>query len=84
LLIENTYFGGEALPIYNPNLGPDILGAILGCELGYGEDTSWAINFVEDFTSFPNLKLNTENKYYKKIMELTKAALDNSKGDYFG
>jgi hypothetical protein len=83
LLVENTYFGGDALPIYNPNLGPDILGAIMGCELGYGEGTSWANHFVEDFANFPDLKFDAENKYYKKIMELTKAALDDSKGDYF-
>ena len=30
---SSTYFAGESYPILWPNLGPDILGAILGCKL---------------------------------------------------
>lgn len=81
-IIENTYYACDALPIFNPNLGPDILGAILGCELEYGETTSWAKNIVSDWTMQQDLIFDKNNKYYKKIAEITKAALEDSKGGY--
>ena len=39
---QNTYLGAEALPVYSPNLGPDVFAAFYGVELAYGEDTSWS------------------------------------------
>ena len=27
---EHTWYGGEAMPILNPNLGPDFVGAVAG------------------------------------------------------
>ena len=43
---ENTYYGGESFPMFNPNLGPDIYGAILGdCDIEFAETTSWAKHF---------------------------------------
>jgi len=80
---ENTWFGGEAYPSFNPNLGPDILGAILGCDLEFGENTSWAVHFVDDWNKFSNLKFDEENIWWKKIKELTELAVQDAKGDYF-
>lgn len=81
--IENTYFGGEAFPHIMPNLGPDLFGALLGCGLSFGNETSWAEHCVEDWKAFDGFSLNRENKYYKKIMSLTKSLCEDSKGDYF-
>lgn len=80
--IENTFFGGEAVPVFNPNLGPDILGAIAGCELEYGEDTSWAVHSVEDWSMYPPLVFDESNRWWKKIEEITKAAVEDTRGDY--
>jgi len=80
--IENTYYGGEAIPVFNPNLGPDILGAIAGCELEYGQDTSWAVHCVHNWDDYPELVFNTNNRYWKKIEAITKAAVEDAQGDY--
>ncbi|HZK70411.1 MAG TPA: trimethylamine corrinoid protein 2 [Clostridia bacterium] len=79
---ETTYFGGEAFPAIEPNLGPDILGAIVGCELEFSDTTSWARHFVEDWNKVPDLKLNSDNKWWKKIKEITEAAVNDANGDY--
>ena len=80
--IENTYFGGEALPYFNPNLGPDILGAVAGCEIEYGEHTSWATPCVSDWDEHPELVFDENNRWWKKIAEITKAAIENAHGRY--
>jgi len=80
--ITNTYYGGEAFPILNPNLGPDILGAIAGCDIEFGKDTSWAVHNVKDWKTHEKLKFDTANKWWKKIKEITQAAISDSNGDY--
>lgn len=79
---ENTYFGGEALPILWPNIGPDFFGALFGCELEFGENTSWAHPNVEDWDTVKPLALDPENPWWKKMVEMTAAMADDAKGDY--
>ncbi len=46
------YFGGDAVPFFYPNFGPDIYAAFLGADLeGFDPDTgtSWAVPFVNDW-----------------------------------
>ena len=80
--IENTYYAGEALPVYSPNLGPDLIGAVCGCDIKFGESTSWAVHNVENWDAFPEIKLDENNVWWKKIKELTQAAAADAKGDY--
>ena len=80
--IQSIYYAGEAFPSYFANLGPDIVGAIAGCDLEFGETTSWANHFVDDWENIEPLKFDENNKWFMKLSELTKAALDDSKGDY--
>ena len=79
----STFFGGEAFPSIYPNLGPDIFGAILGCELEFGEDTSWSTHIVDDWSNFKGFKFDSDNKWWKQIKKLTEMAVDDAKGDYF-
>lgn len=76
------YYAGEAFPLYCPNLGPDLVGAICGCELVFGEDTSWARPSVAGWESLPPITFNPQNPYFVKIMEITRAVLRDSRGDY--
>lgn len=78
-----TFYGGEAYPDLWPNLGPDILGAILGCEIEFGENTSWAIHNIHDWENVGKFEFNPQNKWWKKIKEMTEAIAADSKGDYF-
>lgn len=79
----STFFGGEAFPNLYPNLGPDILGAILGCGLIFGESTSWAAHFIHDWSKVGKIEFDAQNKWWKKIKEMTEAVADDAKGDYF-
>lgn len=80
--IKNTWFGGEAVPVLNPNLGPDIVGAVCGCSIEYGIDTSWAHPIVEDWETHPQIRFDENNIWWKKIKAITEAAAADAKGDY--
>jgi len=80
--IENTYYGGEAVPVFDPNFGPDILGAIAGCEIEYGANTSWAVHNVGDWEQHPALEFDENNRWWKKLEELTKVVAENASGRY--
>lgn len=80
--VENTYYGAEAFPHAWPDLGPDILIAYCGCELRFEEQTSWAIPIIEDWETRKPIKIDRDNLYWKKTVELTKAFQEDSKGDF--
>jgi len=80
---ENTFFGGEAFPLLNPNLGPDIVGAVCGCELEFSESTSWALHNVKDWESHPPIVFEENNKWWQAIKQMTEYYVKDSQGDYF-
>lgn len=79
--IENTAFFGDAFPLANPNLGPDIFGATFGTDLIFEKETSYSVPIIDDSWS-QELRFSEENKWWKKILEITGAMVDDSRGDY--
>lgn len=82
--MQATAYLAESFPLFNPNLGPDIVGAVCGgCELEFGEVTSWAEEHkLRDYESFPPILFEEANKWWKKIAEITEAAVSDADGDY--
>ena len=74
--LEAGVYQGETFPLFWPNVGPNILAGTLGCELKFGEVTSWAMPCMEDASGYINLHYNKDSEYYKKIVELTDCALE--------
>lgn len=79
---KTTVYMGEAFPQTWVNLGPDIMGAICGCEIEFGEDTSWAVHNLEDWADFKGIRFDPANKWYRMLCALTEAFVEDSKGDY--
>ena len=78
----NTYWGGEAIPMVMPNLGPDVFTGFLGAELEFHETTSWAVPFVHDWRDAPDLAFDPSNKWYGKMLELTRALAEAGEGKF--
>ncbi len=81
-IFNTTFYGGEAFPLIYPNLGPDILGAICGCGLQFGTDTSWAVHNVSDWRSLPKLEFSLDNEWFVKLQKITMALLEDAGDDY--
>jgi len=81
--MRTTFYGGEAFPLYWPNLGPDVFAAYLGAELIFAEGTSWAKPLIEDWATAPPLRFDRENRWWKLTLQMTEAALERALGRYF-
>lgn len=80
--IANTYWGGEILPFFWPNLGPDVQAACMGAELEFGEETSWSKPVIEDLDHLPSLEIDLHNLYTRTLLEMTRLSLEVGKGKW--
>jgi hypothetical protein len=80
--IEGRQFHAETFPVYFPNLGPDVYAAFYGAQLEFGEVTSWSVPCVRDWEGVDQLKFDVNNRYFKKLEELTRHALERCGGNF--
>jgi hypothetical protein len=78
----NTYWAGEILPSFWPNLGPEILTASLGAELVFGEETSWSVPTLNDWADLPKLEVDPGNAYVRVILAMTRRGLEVGRGKF--
>ncbi len=80
----NTEFFADSLPVVYPNLGPEVFSAFYGCKMEYGEHTAWSEPILHDWSgeSLAKLQLDTGNFYFRKIMEITDALIENARNRY--
>ncbi|MHA1792235.1 MAG: hypothetical protein ACTSVI_06285 [Promethearchaeota archaeon] len=81
--IKNTCFKGDIIPRININYGPGILAAIFGCEPVFKKGTVWfdhptAPDNIIDLLE--NAKINSNNKWYSRIINATKTAAEVANG----
>jgi len=76
-----TFYGGEAFPLYWPNLGPDVFAAYLGCPLAFGERTSWSVPIVQSWDQHA-LRLDPGNRWWRLTLEMTRLAVERCGGRY--
>ena len=79
---HNTYYAGESIPVFNPNIGSDFMGAILGCNLILSEDTTWSERCINNWDDLKPLLFDCNNKWWKIIEELTQAAISIAGNDF--
>ena len=79
-VLDSSFYLGDAFPLVNPNLGPDIFGASLGADLIFEETTSYSVPFVKDWTE--DFTFHEENPWWQKIREITEAFTEDSRGEY--
>ncbi|MHB9027033.1 MAG: trimethylamine corrinoid protein 2 [Armatimonadota bacterium] len=81
--VLNTDYLGDALPGISPNLGPEIFSAFFGCDMEFGENTSWSIPLLEDWSDVERVKFTEDNFYWRKLLELTDTLLEAGKGHFY-
>ncbi|HBH82589.1 MAG: hypothetical protein A2X05_00430 [Bacteroidetes bacterium GWE2_41_25] len=80
--IKGRKFLAETFPVFWPNLGPDVYAAFYGTEMEYKEVTTFSIPIINDWDDIIRLELDMQNKYFKKIEELTYLALERCNGKF--
>ena len=80
--IAGTYWAGDGLPMFWPNLGPEILTACLGAPLLFGEDTSWSVPILHDWADVPTLRLDPANDYVQTLLAMLRLGLEMGAGKF--
>ena len=83
--LENTFFGGEAVPIWNAGqTGWDALPAIVGCAVSFSQDAAWWHPIMEHgcLSSYTprDIAIDTNNRWFKLADEFRAFTLAESKG----
>ena len=81
--VMNREYLGDALPSAYPNLGPEIFNAFLGMELEFGEDTSWSIPNLHDWSGIDAIAFDPSNAYWRATEAITDALLARGRGKFY-
>jgi len=81
--IRGMRFNAETFPIYMPNVGPNAYAAFHGGDMTFEETTSWYHEIIHNYdTDLAKIQFSKEGVFYKKILELTKVALEKFDHNY--
>ncbi len=78
--VRQTAFFAESLPIFFPNLGPDVLATLFGAELDYAPDTSWSHPVVARSAAVRELSPSFDGVYWQTILAMIRASLEAGAG----
>lgn len=79
--MEATYYGGDALPIWWPNLGPTTMSAFMGCPIHFSESTSWQDPILDDLTS-AEPALDEASPVWQATLDITRAISEQAAGRF--
>lgn len=72
----------ETLPVLYPNVGPELCGALFGCELEFSEDSSWSVPFLESLADVFEIAPNWDNVYWQTTMQGLHLSLERGAGKW--
>lgn len=79
--IEATFYGGEAFPLFNPNIGPDAFAAFLGAEVRLqDESTNWVEPLIDDWDDHPVLAIDEDSRWWRLQLDLLCRAHEAGRG----
>jgi hypothetical protein len=77
-----TYFGGEAFPYFDTNVGPGSLALFLGCPVWFSPDTVWYEPIASTPQELPELKFDGENEWWLTSRRLVEQGMERGRGRY--
>lgn len=83
IILSNTEYFADSLPIAFPNMGPEIFSAWCGCEYEFGKTTTWSKPCIEDWEKdAEKVKLNMKHPLFKTVENMTKVLIERGKGKF--
>jgi len=80
--LARTYFGGEAFPSFDPEMGPGNLATFIGSEPHYVAETVWFSPCITDPENHPPLQFDPAETNFRIQMAIIEAALAARAGRY--
>jgi len=80
--MSRTYYGGEAFPSFDPQVGPGNLAAFMGSEPEYAAETVWFNPCIDDPRTHPPLRFDDRSPHFIAQMRIVEQARESSRGRY--
>lgn len=83
--LSNRPWIAESLPVYMPDLGPDLTSTLYGVDLEFMEYSSYAkpiIKDISEWNDFLSRETNFNNPYWKTIEKMAQLSFARGKGRY--
>ena len=82
--MANTFFGGEAFPLFNTEIGPGDLAPFLGCKPVFREDTQvvWYNPVITDPDKNEPFSFDPDNSWWRFHRQIVSDGVKNSRGHY--
>jgi hypothetical protein len=80
--LAHTYFGGEAFPYFDTQIGPGNLATFLGSGPTFAPDTVWYNPCITDPEGHPPLKFDPANIWFRRQMAMIEEGLRISCGRF--
>ena len=80
--MATTYFGGEAFPYFDTQIGPGSLGTFLGSTPHFDPTTVWYDPCITDPDTHPPLRFDPQNRWFLAHKALIDAGIEASQGRY--
>ena len=81
--MDASYFAGEAIPVFRPDLGADAFSACLGAPLEYTEHTTWAKQVITDWDNPPSFHIDPGSFAWQWHHDIYRVAAQRAAGKYF-
>ena len=80
--LRGRVFLAETIPIFCPNLGPEIVSTLFGAELEFGETTSWSKPVAASCFDLLKCEPDFDNRYWAWICRATDLSLQRGAGQW--
>lgn len=76
----STVFLAETLPMFMPDMGPDLCSALFGCELEFNDHSGWSKPCMSRIRDVLKVQPNFEAEPWRQMRELTRRSLQRGEG----
>lgn len=80
--LSRTYFGGDAFPYFDTQIGPGSLGTFLGSEPGFAPDTVWYHPCISDADACRDLRFDPAGHWFKTHLALIEEGMRRADGRF--
>jgi hypothetical protein len=80
--MSRTWYGAEAFPCFDPQIGPGNLATFVGATPEYAADTVWFHPCITDPDAHPPLRFDPAGRHFAEQMAIIEKALAGSRGRY--
>jgi len=80
--LEGAEFKGETFPVYWPNISAVAYNLFLGQSAVFDYVTAWTHPCIDDLNNLPELRVRSDNRFFRAVDEMTDKALEIADGEF--